>query len=822
MNIRRYTIHRMAAVVFLLFSLGTATIAKAADPTKTGKWVNPVEYFHLDRYGDKLDEAGLYKAMWEKERHITGMAIRVYSICFAKADPRKSTMEVNEVTYRLYINNPTAIRVVSDMRSFDHNMGIYKLGADDFTFSFNEGSHTYSYSYSPNGTYDHDDPSRSGSGMSSDEDIDYEKYDRLTAEIDREFDLKLKSESEAERQVHQDRLIALKAELGDLPERISQSIGHDHYKSTDATDIVFGYTKNEGMWGSFLNRLHDPAGMTGYKDEDIYVVFKVEEVQIDGDDTMLSEEQRTELTNQLDNLVEALEDYTTATGDHTGPIPSAMISVISTIGSLLLANGISSITGNLGDIFGGGGGGGTPPVNPTEPTPQQPNVRRDEDEVLPKPEPEPEPEPEPQPKPEPEPQPEPEDLYWKEYMTEENDGTLTMRDPATGKDIHYYPQEDGEYLSDSGFTYDRETIAENLRVRAENSDYFNQIATKAEEDVQKQREQAEAEAAETQARGDAYREEQEKEREAAEKREQYIQKLAEKYGVDPSDVDTLRKTIEDEQKEAEREGKLYQKTANILDKTTTALEVVDKASEITINVLGECVPGGKAVKNVYTFAHSVAAAGGEAWAEGKSGQEFTGALAIGALDGGIGVFQNLTGDMTKNVYVEGALQVGSEGIRKGLNGLADPKKSTSDILKDMGHGMTSKLNSFVIGKGIEKGFATIGKGADQTINPEGVNLQNDTSIRFETTLQAQKYKSFMRGSTETGIGSIKHYEAITNTIGEVGGLTDNFGADHVSNFVTDEAIPAAAEIPNDIRYYADTVKEFSANAAQYRANRLGS
>jgi len=805
------------AVLLLLSSVGFANIAKAAADAKTGKWVNPVEYFHLDRYGDKLDEAALYKAMWEKERHITGMAIRVYSISFAKPDPRKSTMEVNEVTYRLYINHPTSIRMISDMSKFDHNMGIYKLGANDFTFSFNEGSHTYSYSYTPDGTYDHDDPSRAGSGMSSDEDIDYEKYDRLTAEISREFRAEMDSKSEGERQAHKDRIAALKEELGDIPERISQSIGHDHYRSTDATDVVFGYSKNQGMWGSFLNRLHDPAGLTGYKDEDIYVIFKVEEVQLDGDETLLNEEQRTELIDQMDQLTNALEEYTMATGDHTGPIPSALISVISTIGSLLLANGVSAITGDIGGIFGGDGGGSTPPTAPTDSTPMEPKERREEDETPPEPEPEPEPKPEPEPE-----QPTPDDLYWKEYMTEEADGTLTMRDPATGKYVHYYPQENGEYLSESGFTYDRESIAENLRVRADNSDYFNQIANKAEHDVQQQREQAAAEAAETQARGDAYREEQERLRAEEEKRQQYIQKLAEKYGVDPSDVDTLRKTMEDEQKEAEREGKLWQKTANILDKTTTALEVVDKASEVTINVLGECVPGGKAVKNVYTFAHSVAAAGGEAWAEGKSGQDFVGAVAIGALDGGISVFQNMTGDMTKNVYIEGALQVGSEGLRNGMNGLADPDKSTADIINDMKHGMTSKLNSFLIGKGVEKGFATIGKGADQTINPDGVTLQNDSGIRFGTTEQALKYKSFMRGSTETGIGSIKHYDAITNTIGEVGGMTDNFGTDHVSNFVTDQAIPAAAEIPNDVRYYTETVKEFSNKAAQFRANRLGS
>ena len=53
-------------------------------------------------------------------------------------------------------------------------------------------------------------------------------------------------------------------------------------------------------------------------------------------------------------------------------------------------------------------------------------------------------------------------------------------------------------------------------------------------------------------------------------------------------------------------------------------------------------------------------------------------------------------------------------------------------------------------------------------------------------------------------------------------MTGNYGMDSVSNFVTDDAVPAVGHIPDDIRYYVDTLKEFSDKASQYRSDRLAS
>ena len=583
--------------------------------------------------------------------------------------------------------------------------------------------------------------------------------------------------------------------------------------NTSETEMKLGYRPECGVWGSFLTVL--PDNVVHHEDNRTYVYFKVEEVLLDGEETPLTEKERTKLIGQLDSLTHALQEYVGVTGDHTGPIPSAIISVISTIGAILLANGVASITGDVGGFFGGGGGPSSPIPSPGPDSPYggtQPNIRRDEEKLPPQPDP--------QPDPEPEPQPTPEQQYWNKYVSEDAEGTLTMRDPATGKITHYYPQENGEYLSDSGFTYGREDIAENLRLRAENAGYFGDIAKKAAQDVAEQREQAARENAETQARGDAIRAQREAEAQEEAKRQAYMQKLADKYGVDVNDVDNLRKTISDEQADAQREAELWKKTADILDKTTTALEVIDKASEVTINIMGDCVPGGAAVKNAYTFAHSVAAAGGKAYADGKSGWDFAAELGKGAIDGGLGVLQNCAGNLASNVYTEGVMVVGTEGIRKGLEAMSDPDKTPDEILSAMGHGMTSKLNNFLIGKGVEKGINTLGKSADQTLDPYNVTLKENTGFRFDTTKDALKFKSSMRGSYETGIGEFSKVKAIVSASGEIGGLVNNYGMDNVSNFVTDDVVPAVAAIPDDVKYYVNTIKEFSDKAAQYRNDRL--
>jgi hypothetical protein len=154
--------------------------------------------------------------------------------------------------------------------------------------------------------------------------------------------------------------------------------------------------------------------------------------------------------------------------------------------------------------------------------------------------------------------------------------------------------------------------------------------------------------------------------------------------------------------------------------------------------------------------------------------------------------------------------------------MSDPENSADDVLTAMRHGMTSKLNNFLIGKGVEKGINTLGKSADQTLDPYNVTLKENTGFRFDTTKDALKFKSAMRGSYETGIGQIQKVKGIVSASGEIGGLVNNYGMDNVSNFVTDDVVPAVAAIPDDIKYYVETVKEFSEKASQYRNDRLSS
>ena len=728
----------LTTVVALLFMLlPTAIFAQK----KEGQWVEPVQFFHLDKK-DNLDLNGIADAMWEaKERYIMGFKATVCNITPIGNEPEDAKIPYSPLTFYVYLNEPTSVTVTSDWTGLPNGqyLGVYTLTASQILFTYDKNSNHYSFDYYPGGSYDW------GGGRG------------------------LPPEHRA--------VVPSKA------------------------DMSLFYTQRGGLRGYYevtLLQVDDDEELGHSETEDThYVQFKIDEVLLDGDVKELSEEDRVKLIDQMDDLTKVLKEYVEETGDQTGPIPTTIINIISTIGGVLIGGGIASATGSsVGSVLGGGGGplggGGGPqptPDTPSDGLPPEPEKKEEEEPATPPDEPK-----------------EPEDplgenrVYWDKYMKENSDGTLTMKDPATGKPLTYYPTPDGGYESEMGTHYTQESLAENVRYRAENSGYFKDIADQAAKNVAEQRAQNAKLNAEIDAKGQAYRAQKAAE-EAAAKKEAELKKaqmdrLAKKFGLEGEDAKNehvIHALLEKEQASAELEHERQMKEAAFYDKAYKAAEVIDTAATTTINVMGELVPGGgRLVKNIYTMAHSVLPAASEAYAKGESMGK---AVVNGAIDGGLGILQNQAGDITKNAWVEGTMVVGAEGIKEGLKAITSGK-SPDEVLDTMKTAMAHKTNYFLAGKQAEKFVGWVNKSAGQSLSKQGVPLAQDTGLRFSEGTA----KTIQKVLTKTD--KLDVAKGIPSAFQEV-------GATYTGNWGRDSKVDG---IMHDVEYYTTLVKDFS-NAA---------
>ena len=541
--------------------------------------------------------------------------------------------------------------------------------------------------------------------------------------------------------------------------------------------------------------------------------------------TPLTEEERTSLIDLMKKLMAWLKGNgdPLGLGKHTGPLESAVINVIGIIAASLLGNAIVGVTGGGGaglaeSLIGGLTGGTPPPVPPTQQTPPDlPNLPKrkddeddDEVEVAPgtdndggfRPTHYP-------------------DLCNK-YLSGNPDGTLTMTDPVTGKPLTYYPTPDGKgWESESGTRYSNESLEENLRFRHENAATLKQDAAQAAKNADEQHRQWESDVARQQREGSdmvKYLQEQEAARAAkeaqlaAEERKQaYMERLAEKYGVTTNDK-VLKNALKMEQQIAEMEHKDHMAWDKELASSEAIVGAVDKTAELAVNTLGEFVPGGRVVKNVYTFTKSVAVNAADATAKGKSGLDFVMALNNGVVDGTLGVIQNQAGDITKNVWVEGTMVVGGEGIRSGYKAITEGK-SPDEVLDSMKQSMAMKGMFFGIGKGVQA----------------GLNKMKDASPGFSDAMKPTEMPDdgFLSGNSQ--ITNNRVWQTAEKYIGKTGFNINGGSYDAVEGAAaaSQESFASTFNILSErhderqaaieqLDQFTKNVKDFSDAAAKYR------
>ena len=367
---------------------------------------------------------------------------------------------------------------------------------------------------------------------------------------------------------------------------------------------------------------------------------------------------------------------------------------------------LSGLGGALGGFGGFGGEGGETPSGP-EDTP-------------------PEPEPEPKPEPEPEPLSPEEEEYrrWKEktdqlkqqYVRENDDGSRTMTDPATGQRMTLNPKYD-ENGKQVGWENENETpfsdddIREWLDDRDRNRDYYLQNYVDSERNVAEQRAINDARNAYDAERGSSAEADEWKawkdQQAQQQKKEEYMEKLAWKYNVPSGDATAIKKEIlKDRQDALEEQAKAVQ-VENALNDLIMKAEFVQSCSDTLINVGASVVPGGDKVRDIYSVVKNAAARGSEAFAKGGSLADIAESATYGAQEGAIEVWQNHTDNPVGQSLIAGFKAYYSSGL--------DGKKP-EEIASEVKKAVATTALSNIFGSLVDKqGAKYVNKKSDELL-----------------------------------------------------------------------------------------------------------
>ena len=416
------------------------------------------------------------------------------------------------------------------------------------------------------------------------------------------------------------------------------------------------------------------------------------------------------------DLFNRLMDYF-GLDQHATPEEATTVALISILLSLLLGGGIGAVGGGVGGLA---GGTMPPPVDGPGYLPPDQNPYQDVEN---------------------------------KYVTRNPDGSITVKDPITGESRLYLPDGHGGYDNPLGGGFQSETqMLEHLAMLDRNSDLLSQDAETAERNQREQHEAWKGQSKRDFERGysdemKAYRD-WKAEQERIQKKEEYVEKLADKYHTT---VDKLKDKIRQVQAAAEEESHYQQEIAKHWDRAVTVATVVDNTCEFAVNVMGECVPGGRLVKNVYTFAKAPLVAVSEAYADGKGLAEGTAHVVAGLGKGALGVIQNQAGDLTKNPLGEYAITVGTEMVKDGMT----VYEKTGDFSKTM-YGMINsggkKTGDFLLGKLVSGGLNKLKTGAEQSLQKGIININDDAGIRMkpETAKKILNFFNPKGGLNSTG------------------------------------------------------------------------
>ena len=348
--------------------------------------------------------------------------------------------------------------------------------------------------------------------------------------------------------------------------------------------------------------------------------------------------------------------------------------------------------------------------------------------------------------------------FFDKYVRTDEDGDLHMKDPVTGKETIYTDNGDGTYRNlTTGQDWTPAELNERLRYRDENSGVLKQDADQAARNAAEQHAQWEKESQTLSQDGQDYLK-WKHEQEAAERKQEQVKKLAEKYGVSP-DERIVRNTIRHEQELNQIDSELNKEESDILESKEKYLETVDKTCEIGVNVMSNFVPGGNHVKDVYTFAKSTLVATSEAIADGKSAGAAVGHVMVGITDGALGVIQNRAGDLAGKgpnaLGKEYGITILTENLKEGMKELyktGDFSKAGTAMINATG----KKTADFGFGKALGYGMGKLKDAAGQGKLGEGTSKMIDKWFNQKHSFHAgQRAEVYRIGHESIKTGDFK-------------------------------------------------------------------
>lgn len=292
----------------------------------------------------------------------------------------------------------------------------------------------------------------------------------------------------------------------------------------------------------------------------------------------------------------------------------------------------------------------------------------------------------------------------------DSEGDISYKDPATGERMKYiltgYDPNTGEpqYLSEkSGFTFGQSTLRENYDDRSRNAGTLSQDYETGKRWQQEQHQQNQAKWDQERVTGKTDMSEAWKRDQQQMSKEQYLEKLAEKYNKDVNDLKDIKKEIIKNRVEAETEQQAQMAREAWLEFGEKTASQIESVADTSINVLGEVTgPAGKTIKNIYTFAKPGMSKLAEAGAKGKDVYETMTMIAQGTAEGAIGVLQN---------EVDGfGMAIGGDLVKTGLDGVVNGK-SMDEIAADL----TQTAYQSSINYGVGQMISSAGKKASQKI-----------------------------------------------------------------------------------------------------------
>ena len=789
----------ISLLLFTLLLIPTVASAQRKD----GHWVNPVEYFKLKGKGN-LKGAALFDLMWEtKERYIVGMKCTISNFTTVGDDPVDSKLPVTKTSFYLYINENGVIAATSDWTSLPNGnmLGVYKIGATDVRFSFDEKSHHYSFFYYPEGSYD----------------------------------------------------FAGTAQLSS-----------EHSEALDIREMAMFYSETKGLIGYFENAYminddweEDANGNVidiAHKNE-YYLQFTIDEVLLDGTDTPLTESERQSLIDTMDDLTDWLlgKGDPLGLGEHTDATESAVVEVIGAIGAILLSNGAAAIGGGAGGAAlgaAGGAGGGAPAGSPDMPKLEGINPKKkDEDETPPEDN-------------EPESTTPYFDKMLKQNADGTLTATdpitgkpLTYYPTPDGK----WESEMGTIYDKQDLNENLRYRAENAGVLKQDADQAakNVAEQHAAWEAQNQRDLERGYSDQMKEYRD-WKEQQDAEL----KKQEKLDHLSCKYGVPPTEK-AIKDAIKFEQTMAQLDHDMHMSESEAYDASIDYLEKVDKRAEIAVNVLSGCVPGGGAVKNAYTFAKATLVAGSEAVAQGMDAGEGVAHVLVGMGNGALGVIQNEAGNLTEGANYatlkEWGINVLTEDLKEGMNAVYQGK-GIDEIGRTLVNTTGKKTAEFGVGKLINKGFNKLKETATASLDPQQIQARIDngqTVFSDKTAKNIDKWlnqkhsttwgpevKSINVDVTDDAINIARGTTTAFST-GEIdtgalieGGINEILGQNNAYDWGGDLAewgndkiivggtanvmygagkmVDAATETKNQIAEFARSIKDFSNAAEKFR------